>query len=209
MAALKLGFLLFLPLTVSSDGGVTREKTVGNKPDVTPICSNETLNIITLIVCKITTERNGEECRLLYQHGHDFEHGCGSGFRLIKENQTVFLHLSSLTPADSGNYTCECSHPAGTDIFHLIVTVEDFEDESQNHHNEAQTMTHRALISGSVFITAALILSGFLYRRHRHGKQPESPSHHPNLVPQDIEPYSTFIRTGSGLYSTVKLQPHI
>ena len=100
-------------------------KTIGSEPDVTPICINETLNIIMLIVCKIRTERNrGDECSLFYYYQKDFEHGCDSRFTLMTENQTVFLRMTNLTPEDSGNYTCECSQLDGTDTLRVNITVE-------------------------------------------------------------------------------------
>ncbi len=98
-------------------------KTITSEPDVTQICSSSTSDIITLIVCKIRTEKR-EECRLLYRYGWDFEHQCDSRFRLMMKNQTVFLRLTNLTPVDSGIYTCECSQPSGTYILNLNVTVE-------------------------------------------------------------------------------------
>ncbi|XP_029306190.1 uncharacterized protein LOC115020356 [Cottoperca gobio] len=88
----------------------TEVKTIGSGSDVTTICSNTTRITITLLVCRIRTERSGDECRLLYEHGGGFESECDSRFSLMMENQTVFLHLTSLTPVDSGNYTCECTH---------------------------------------------------------------------------------------------------
>ena len=97
-------------------------KTIGSKPDVTPVCSNETQNPIMLIVCKIRTERSKEECHLLYRD--NLVNECDSRFRLVTENQTVFLHLTSLKPEDGGNYICQCSHSFGTSSLHLNVTVE-------------------------------------------------------------------------------------
>ncbi|GLD63382.1 uncharacterized protein AKAME5_001501000 [Lates japonicus] len=80
MGGWTLFFVLLLPLTVcSEDSEVTVVKTLWTKPDVTPVCTNNTkqgndTDIITLIVCLIRTERSrGEECKLLYQHGQDFE----------------------------------------------------------------------------------------------------------------------------------------
>lgn len=102
----------------------TLVKTIGGEPDVTPICTNSTYNIITLIICKIRTERSKEQCSLLYQYGWDFMQNFDSRFTLAAENQTVFLHLTGLTPVDSGSYTCECSHPDGTFILNLNITVE-------------------------------------------------------------------------------------
>ena len=76
-------------------------------------------------MCKIRTETSGGgECRLLYRDGEDFKNECDSRFTLMMVNQTVFLHLSGLTPVDSGNHTCQCSHPGGTDFLHLNITVE-------------------------------------------------------------------------------------
>ncbi|XP_044044481.1 uncharacterized protein LOC122872375 isoform X2 [Siniperca chuatsi] len=131
-------------------------KTIGSEPDVTPICTDATLSIITLIVCKISTERSrGAECRLLYQHGQDFVHECDSRFTLMTKNQTVFLHLTSLKPEDRGNYTCECSHARGTDTLYLSITVK----------GEASTFsTMTILISTSVIGsgTAFIIVTGFV-----------------------------------------------
>ncbi|XP_045904258.1 uncharacterized protein LOC123970310 [Micropterus dolomieu] len=202
MAKWKLCFVLLLPLMVSSDSEVTLVKTIGGEPDVTPICTNETLSILTLIVCKIRTERSrGEECRLLYQHGQDFVHECDSRFTLMTENQTVFLHLTSLTPEDSGNYTCECSLWKGTYILHLNITVEEDED--------AKSLTQMSIPSALIGVTIVLIMAGvilaFIYIGIRHGTRLKPLSSNPNMEPHDIEPYSTFMQRESGLYSTVRL----
>ncbi|KAL7370065.1 hypothetical protein ABVT39_017973 [Epinephelus coioides] len=127
MGQWKLWFVLLLQLTVSVDSkenGQQLVKTIGREPDVTPICTNATEHVIILIVCWIRTERSGEECRLLYRYGEDFVHECDSRFTLLEKNQTVFLHVTSLTPADSGNYTCQCSHTGGTDTLRMNITVE-------------------------------------------------------------------------------------
>ncbi|KAM8722769.1 uncharacterized protein AB9X84_005316 [Acanthopagrus schlegelii] len=199
MAKWKLCFLLLLPLTVCfgiKDSEVSLVKTIGSEPDVTEICTNSTLRIITIIVCKIRTERNRPAvCRLLFHYEWGFEHQCDSRFKLIQENQTVFLQLTGLTPVDSGNYTCECSHPDATFIQHLNVTVE--EDAVNNS-------TQMPIAVTAFMITTAVIL-GLVYRRILHRRLPETLSGHPNSEPQDIEPYSTFIRRESGLYSTVRV----
>lgn len=97
----------------------------GGESDVTPLCPTAPLHTIMLIVCKINTKRSrGEECHLLYQYGEEIENDCDSKFRLIKENQTIFLHLTGLTSLDSGNHSCECSHARGTGALHLNITVE-------------------------------------------------------------------------------------
>ncbi|KAI3365786.1 hypothetical protein L3Q82_000784 [Scortum barcoo] len=162
MGKWTLCFLLLLPLTVCYDSGVTLEKTIGSEPDVTPLCTNSTLEPITLLVCKIRTERNrGEECRLFYVHGRDFEHRCDSRFTLVEKNQTIFLHLSSLTPVDSGNHTCECSFPGGTDVLHLHITVEEVNSST------AQQLLHPLIAVTIVLIITGVILA-LIYRRIGH-----------------------------------------
>ncbi|XP_042260630.1 uncharacterized protein LOC121891969 isoform X2 [Thunnus maccoyii] len=145
MAVWKLWFVLLLLLPAYNNSQVTIVKTTGREPYVTPICTNETLNIITLIICKIRTERSrGEECRLMYKYGQDFEHGCDSRFTLMKKNQTVFLHLTSLTPVDSGNYSCECVYPGVTNTLHLHITVEEtVQEQTHLDHLYVNLPAHR------------------------------------------------------------------
>lgn len=100
--------------------------TTGSAPEVVPVCNNETLNRIMIISCTIRTERTHEEdCQLLYRHGQGFTHDCDSRFTFMVRNQTAFLRLTSLTPEDSGNYTCLCSRHGGvTTDFSVNVTVQ-------------------------------------------------------------------------------------
>ncbi|XP_068575633.1 uncharacterized protein [Cebidichthys violaceus] len=209
MAEWKLCLVLLLPLTLCFDSEVTEMKTIGREPDVTPICTNATEHIIALIVCRIRTERR-EECRLLYQYGEDFVFECDPRFTLMMENQTVFLHLTSLTPVDSGNYTCECSHPGGTYILHLNITVEEEEDTDMTIYMQIPNVLIGATVV--ITITAAIVIVititaviWLIYRGIRHRRQSEPLSSLPNTEPEDIEPYSTYIQRESGLYSTVRL----
>ncbi|KAE8278393.1 hypothetical protein D5F01_LYC23295 [Larimichthys crocea] len=128
--------LLTIPFYIDSEETKQLHKTIGSKPDVTPICSNETSIssvVFTLVktigggpditpvctkealsnfevLCKISTERTrGKNCRLRYQHEWGVVNICDSRFTLTTKNQTVFLHLTSLTPGDSGNYTLQSS----------------------------------------------------------------------------------------------------
>ena len=107
-----------------AEKGPLIEKTIRSKPDITPICSNATDRLIILIRCKIHTERSGKDCTLRYRHGRESVQDCDPRFKLMTKNQTVFLHLSSLTPVDSGIHTCECSHEDGTEFLRLNITVE-------------------------------------------------------------------------------------
>lgn len=103
----------------------TTVRGIGKDRDVTPLCSNATLDEITSIICKIKTKGSrGEGCRLLYGHGRGFEHECDSRFTLMKQNQRVFLQLINLTAEDSGKITCECSHGSRTDILQLLISEE-------------------------------------------------------------------------------------
>ncbi|KAM4560209.1 uncharacterized protein PAE49_012441 isoform 2-T2 [Odontesthes bonariensis] len=206
MAETMMFFVLLLPLSETFlDSEVTLVKTNGKEPVVTRLCTNETHTIVTLIVCKIRTERSRrEECRLLYQYGHDFVHGCDSRFTLMTQNQTVFLHLNNLKPEDSGNFTCECSNQNGTFILHLNITVED------NSANGNASISHNVTVLGAlsgvtVVIIVTLFILGFICGSLRHRKQQEVQRSDPDQESQDIEPYSTFIRRENGLYSMVKL----
>ncbi|CAI5689441.1 unnamed protein product [Oreochromis niloticus] len=202
MDALNLCLILLLPLTACSQdlGGDTVVKTIGKQPDVTQICTNKTQNIMTLIVCKIRTQRSGgENCSLLYEHLRGFENKCDSRFTLMKENQTVFLHLINLTSEDSGSYTCQCTTPDGTKVLHLNVTVEDKQELSSRSGTETVPLT---LMSVTVFIIVSLVIFGFIHARLRQRKPSPRPQ---NTGSEDIEPYSTYIRRESGLYSTVQM----
>lgn len=103
---------------------VTLVKTTGKGPDITPVCTSQNLTLV-LVKCWISTERHtGETCCQLYRLQQPLKCGCDSRFTLIDVNHTVFLHLTSLTAADSGNYTCECSYERETRVLSLNITVE-------------------------------------------------------------------------------------
>ncbi|XP_038154801.1 uncharacterized protein LOC119792288 isoform X2 [Cyprinodon tularosa] len=210
MDALRIRLLLLLPcLVFFLDGKATASK----QRDLIPICTNETSNVITLIVCRIRTARDsGEECNLLYREEGDFVHECDSRFTLKTWNDTVFLHLTSLTAADNGNFTCECSRLDGTYILSLNITVnenakDNGEDEDEGHFSE---MTLPSALTATVLIIIILIsiIVGFVHRRCCHREQLESSSHNPNEDLDEIEPYSTFIQKENGLYSTTSLDNH-
>ncbi|XP_078100051.1 uncharacterized protein LOC144512935 isoform X2 [Sander vitreus] len=201
MGQLTRCYVLLLPLCFGFGSEVTLVKTIGREPDVTPICTNTTLSPITLVVCKIRTEMSGgEECRLLYRYGQDFENQCDSRFTLMVENQTVFLHLTSLTPVDSGNYTCECTHPGGTFILHLNITVE--EDGDADSSTQMQILS--ALIGVTIVITITAVIFRCIYRSVRHGRQPQQLSSHPNTDEDDPDdPYTSLQQPVSDLYQTI------
>ncbi|XP_034007377.1 uncharacterized protein LOC117499149 isoform X2 [Trematomus bernacchii] len=158
----RLFLLLLLPLTKCE---VTIVKTIRRGPDVTEICVNNTQNPIAMIVCKIKTERNRTECNLQYEPIEGFVQTCDSRFSLKTENQTVFLHLMNLTPVDSGNHTCECSNPEGTDIYHLNITVEEDGDESIS----TQIPIPGILIGAAVFIIITAVTIWCVCRRIHQG----------------------------------------
>ncbi|KAK2811148.1 hypothetical protein Q5P01_000281 [Channa striata] len=125
------------------------------------------------------------------------------------QNQTVFLHLTSLRPEDSGNYTCECSHLDGINVTHLSITVEDDRDPSSS------TKTG-ALIAVTVVIIIAGLIVGFIQWTNRHssrtgafvtsGGECYSSVHHDDLD----DPYSSLQHPTNDLYqkfSSVHCQP--
>ncbi|CAK6977516.1 uncharacterized protein LOC121891969 isoform X2 [Scomber scombrus] len=125
MGVCELWFILLL-LPAYNNSQVTLVKTTGREPYVAQICTNATIDIITSVTCKISTERiRGPECNLTYRIEHGLKHGCDSRFRLMNESQTIFLNLTSLTPEDSGNYSCKCVQRDGEFPHHLSITVEE------------------------------------------------------------------------------------
>ncbi|XP_051283191.1 uncharacterized protein LOC127378407 isoform X6 [Dicentrarchus labrax] len=171
MGRWKHWFVVLLPLIIyigSTATVVNVVKTIGSKPDVTSICTNDTLRTITLIVCKIRTQMGGEECRLLYRHGKDFEHDCDSRFTLMMDNQTVFLHLTSLTAEDSGNYICDCSRLDGTYSLHLNITVEEDEDPDSTTGTEISLVNIGLGIGVFIFIIITGVILGVIFRKIHH-----------------------------------------
>ncbi|XP_039648681.1 uncharacterized protein LOC120554124 isoform X2 [Perca fluviatilis] len=123
----KLWLVHLLPLCFCFDNEVTFVTTTGRDPYVARLCTIDSWRKGTLIRCKISRERRrGDDCFVAYPPGgEDLFTICESRFTLMMVNQTVFLHLTGLTPADSGNYTCVCPFPDGKDILRLNITVED------------------------------------------------------------------------------------
>ncbi|XP_047432057.1 uncharacterized protein LOC125000573 isoform X4 [Mugil cephalus] len=171
----KLWFVLLLRLmflTDSEGAEMYLEKTIGKEPDVTPLCTNTTENVITLIICKIRTEMNqGEECRLLYRYGQDFVHECDSRFTLVKENHTVFLHFINLTSTESGNHICECTYLSGTQFLHLNITVK--EDDDEESVGSPEIPLSYDVIGVTAFVMVIGIILGFINRKTCVGEEME------------------------------------
>ncbi|CAI5689453.1 unnamed protein product [Oreochromis niloticus] len=198
----KLGFALLLLLTSCIDNKAGTEnlvKIIDKQPDVTPMCSNETLNVIMLIVCKISTQRSrGAGCSLLYRHGHNFEHECDSRFTLMKENGTVFLHLTNLTAEDSGNYTCTKRDEVTT-------------SPTESH----LSLSFYVLIGVLIVLIISGVILGLIYVRKWHRIR-QVPITSPEIITDpgnteaymaagEIEPYSIFMQKENGLYLTSKI----
>ncbi|KAL3999548.1 adenylosuccinate lyase [Sarotherodon galilaeus] len=192
MGRWKLWFALFLLLFCTGTKAVQehRVKTISKEPDVTPLCTNETMNVITMIVCKIQTERSrGENCSLMYRHGQDFKHECDSRFMLMTENQTVFLHLTNVTPEDSGNYTCECVRTGGADKLYLSVTVEEFlnnvDGVNPTTNSSAEVTFFYAATGSAVCIIISGVILGLVYSTKYHRRR-----HAPITIFENTELYT-------------------
>ncbi|CAJ1087573.1 uncharacterized protein LOC123970310 [Xyrichtys novacula] len=201
MAKWTICLVMFLLMVKGSDVEEMIEKAIWTDSDITPLCTDDTVDYIIMIICKIRIERHGEGCRLSYSPHHGFEHTCDSGYTLLSENQTVSLHLTNLTPEDSGNYSCECSHTNGTYFSHLSLTVKVGNDVKSS----TLVLLPTLLVVTTLIIVAGIIL-GFLYRRMCHRKQAEPPENSPpNMDSDDTEPYSTLNQRAITLYSTLEM----
>ncbi|XP_027866927.1 uncharacterized protein LOC114140859 isoform X2 [Xiphophorus couchianus] len=209
MDAVRVGLLLLLPCFVCFlDAEETLVKTIWQESDFTPICTKKTSNIIMLIVCRIRTENNGKEgCSLRYKDEGDFVHECDSRFSLKTRNQTVFLHLTSLTAADSGNYSCQCSNLDGTYFLHLSITVND-SNPDENSSDEAVSQSGVILLSAAVLLVIKVsVILVFIHRRRPHRSKTSGSSVHGSAASIDDdnlnELYVNLQRLSRDLYQTV------
>ncbi|XP_060923262.1 uncharacterized protein LOC132996918 isoform X2 [Limanda limanda] len=185
MHGLKLWFALLLSLIfcVESQGSssvpLQHVNTTGKEPYFAPVCGNTTEGFIIFLQCTIITERNsGSQCELLYYHGKDFENRCDSRFRLMTENQTLFLHLSSLTPEDEVIVTCECSSLDGTFLLRLNVTVE----EEAIASILSEELIPYVVIGVILFMVTSGAILGLICRNTYNGRQQEATSGRPDVV---------------------------
>ncbi|XP_024150320.1 uncharacterized protein LOC112160159 [Oryzias melastigma] len=203
MARCDACFLLLLRLSLCFNSEVTLVKTVRGDPDVTPVCSGATLQNITLMVCKIRTKWRREGCRVHYQHQQNFSSECGSRFRLVTENQTMFLQMTNLRVEDGGNHTCECSHRHGNDVLHLQVTVE--EDAKEGGVSDVSVLGVTTAVSSAsgLFMVAAALLGLFL-RKVAFRAQRQSELQRPSSKGDEDSTYASLQQPTGDLYQTVE-----
>lgn len=126
----RLGLVLFKLCLCSESRGAgwsnstapahSQWRMVRRGTDLAPICSDVQVKNIWLVACKVRTGRlrgGGEDCLIRHR---DNQKSCEPRFSLHRRDQTVFLHLTALTPADSGLYQCRC---VGGDQFHLNLHI--------------------------------------------------------------------------------------
>lgn len=90
-------------------------------PRPNPICRDVRVKNVWLVACKIRTGvRGGEDCLTLHKNTHQY---CDSRFWFVTLNETVFLHLTRLTPVDSGLYSCRCIGDTGPHHVDLNIAV--------------------------------------------------------------------------------------
>lgn len=211
MGVRRLYFLLLLPVFVFCGVEETIVKIIEREADVTQICSGETLNNITLTVCKIGSERHRTgECSLMYRDGQEVLNKCDSRFKLMKENQTVFLHLTNLTQEDSGSYTCECEHNRGTYVLQLNVTLKGKEELTGS--TEILTLIPSGLLGavGAVIITGLILACTYWMRTQHSGYSvPVTPGlsvhESPGSLDEDDKenPYASLQQPTNDLYQTI------
>ncbi|KAL3999549.1 adenylosuccinate lyase [Sarotherodon galilaeus] len=204
MDILRRGWLILLPLCVCADSRVTLVKTTGKGPDITPVCTSQNLALV-LVRCWISTERHtGETCCLLYRREQPLKCACDSRFTLIDVNRTIFLHLTSLTTADSGNYTCECSYDRETQVLSLNITVE-LEDDAFSGMTFMATVVIISAVA--TLIIAAGITCCVTLRRNPPRENQSGPS---NLTRSEtlqtldeVDPYMSLQHPTSDVYQTI------
>ncbi|XP_078786743.1 uncharacterized protein LOC101174650 isoform X2 [Oryzias latipes] len=171
------------------ENSVTLVKTARGDPGVTPVCSGAALQDITLIVCQIRTRWRREDCRVLYRHQQNFSSECGSGFRLVTENQTLFLQAE-----DGRNHTCECSHLQGT--------VEDAEEGGvMSDLSMLGFTTAVSSASGLVMVAAALL--GLVLRNAALRAQRQAELQRPPSKGDDDSTYASLQQPTDDLYQTI------
>ncbi|CAK6977517.1 uncharacterized protein LOC122976372 isoform X1 [Scomber scombrus] len=219
MGVCELWFVLLLLLPAYNNSQVTLVKTTIGEMFVTPICTNETMNTVLVVVCKIRTENSsGAECYLAYRYGQELFNGCDSRFTLMKKHQTFFLQLTSLIPEDSGNYSCECIKHEGTNTLHLNITVED-DDEEEDITSILPISTSLAVgISCGVtaFIVVTGVVLGFILRKihcrtcSRTDTSGLSARETPSSLDKDDpdDPYKSLQLPTNDLYQTVSSIHH-
>ncbi|XP_062301453.1 uncharacterized protein LOC134006553 [Scomber scombrus] len=161
-------FLNLTSLTPEDSGNysLTDVKTTGRESYVAPICTNEIMNTVLVVVCKISTDKSsGAECRLAYRYGQELFNGCDSRFTLMKKNQTFFLQLTNLTSVDSGNYSCECTKREGTNTLHLNITVEADEEVNSSILPISTSLAVGISCGVTAFIVITGVVLGFILRK--------------------------------------------
>ncbi|XP_023805093.1 uncharacterized protein LOC101174650 isoform X3 [Oryzias latipes] len=177
MARRDAGLLLLLSLCFDSD--VTLVKTARGDPGVTPVCSGAALQDITLIVCQIRTRWRREDCRVLYRHQQNFSSECGSGFRLVTENQTLFLQAE-----DGRNHTSDAEEGGVmSDLSMLGFT------------------TAVSSASGLVMVAAALL--GLVLRNAALRAQRQAELQRPPSKGDDDSTYASLQQPTDDLYQTI------
>ncbi|XP_039648680.1 uncharacterized protein LOC120554124 isoform X1 [Perca fluviatilis] len=198
----KLWLVHLLPLCFCFDNEVTFVTTTGRDPYVARLCTIDSWRKGTLIRCKISRERRrGDDCFVAYPPGgEDLFTICESRFTLMMVNQTVFLHLTGLTPADSGNYTCVCPFPDGKDILRLNITVE-----------ELRSRILLITVIGFACIVVSVVATGHILRKkhRRHNTRSgapvcETPVSLDQNDPDDLDdPYTSLQQPADDLYQTI------
>ncbi|XP_046886638.1 uncharacterized protein LOC124474499 isoform X3 [Hypomesus transpacificus] len=118
-----------------------------------------------------------------------------------------FEEMLAVNSSDEGNYKCQCVFHGGTNFTNISVSYKEFHASMTEEGPYPNVMMMMMMMGGLAVTMVAVVFVGVTLKKIHLWKL-----HQQNCVPstefqevQDIEPYSTFIQTTNGLYSTVQL----
>ncbi|KAM3585471.1 uncharacterized protein V6R79_018303 [Siganus canaliculatus] len=206
--------LLLQPLHLCIDYEVTFEKTVGEKPDFTPVCFNDRLPVVA-VTCRVSTKSmKGKECRLMYKNEWGTLSNCGTSLTLQVVNDTIVLNLSSLTPEHSGSYICECLNGARRYSLHHNITIKAKSGSSSTQTTFVVGVAVGGVGGGVAAVAIAAAVIGFILRAKRNRKRAGKDASPLSVVennyaaenPDDV--YDDLQQSTSDLYQNFSKEEH-
>ncbi|XP_067116799.1 uncharacterized protein [Osmerus mordax] len=169
----------------------------------TPICTHPSFEEMMVINCEIRTVNNWT-CKISYRFDNNETHtSCDSRVTMHIEKEGTFLHFTRPTASDEGNYKCQCVFQGGTNITNINVSYKETHESmtEEGPYPDVMMMGGLAVTMVAVVFVGVILKKIHLWRLHQKNCVPSKEFQEV----KDIEPYSTFIETTNGLYSTVQL----